>query len=324
VEEAVLEKLNQSLRRTRSEEARRAWTVLWLFVGGLAALVAGVFAGQAGPVVGLGAAGIASVLLFVLGGGMIVLSLFLANNNIGREIGIEVAYNLEGAGADRFATVTEACRALSGASGQLQWVWGDPKAPAAKRGSGWGTAKVVKPAHLLLNVRTYGLGPIYFLPDTVLLYRRNGQYTTHSLQGLGVEPVREYEDHPEGYVGVRLRFRDGECLEIHSAASDVEWLACFANGMSSIATGDGGGRSVSSPGDQETRSGAGEQSSAWACSVLGVREDAPWEVVEAAYRTLARQYHPDKVAGLGGDLRKVAEAKMKDINQAFELLGRRA
>lgn len=46
----------------------------------------------------------------------------------------------------------------------------------------------------------------------------------------------------------------------------------------------------------------------WA-KTLFVQEDAPLEVIEAAYRTLAKTYHPDR----GG-----SEAKMKTINEAIE------
>lgn len=44
---------------------------------------------------------------------------------------------------------------------------------------------------------------------------------------------------------------------------------------------------------------------------LYVRDDAPWEVVEAAYRALSKLHHPDR----GGDT-----AAMQQINGAFERL----
>ena len=48
-------------------------------------------------------------------------------------------------------------------------------------------------------------------------------------------------------------------------------------------------------------------------AVLGVSEAAPWPVVEAAYRALARMYHPDST---GRD----TNAKMREINLAYERL----
>jgi DnaJ like chaperone protein len=39
--------------------------------------------------------------------------------------------------------------------------------------------------------------------------------------------------------------------------------------------------------------------------------------VQTAYRSLIRQYHPDKVANLGEELRELAEVKSKAINKAY-------
>jgi hypothetical protein len=57
--------------------------------------------------------------------------------------------------------------------------------------------------------------------------------------------------------------------------------------------------------------------------VLGVPADATPDAIRDAYRDLARQYHPDRVANLGPELREVAEARMREINAAFEALGGR-
>ena len=50
--------------------------------------------------------------------------------------------------------------------------------------------------------------------------------------------------------------------------------------------------------------------------VLEVSEKASKEVIEKAYKELAKKYHPD----LNQDNRKEAELKMKEINEAFEIL----
>lgn len=49
--------------------------------------------------------------------------------------------------------------------------------------------------------------------------------------------------------------------------------------------------------------------------VLGVEKNASSEEIKKAYRRLARKYHPDVN---GGD--KEAEAKFKEINEAYEVL----
>jgi DnaJ like chaperone protein len=56
--------------------------------------------------------------------------------------------------------------------------------------------------------------------------------------------------------------------------------------------------------------------------ILGVGPDADQTEIRQAYRRLAAQYHPDKVAHLGVDLRHLAEQKFKSIQAAYELLKR--
>ena len=57
-----------------------------------------------------------------------------------------------------------------------------------------------------------------------------------------------------------------------------------------------------------------------ALSVFCLDETTTLEDVRQAYRELVKSYHPDKVAHLGADLRRVAEAKTKEINGAFVVL----
>ena len=57
-----------------------------------------------------------------------------------------------------------------------------------------------------------------------------------------------------------------------------------------------------------------------AYKVLGVSPSATDEEVKKAYRRLALQNHPDKVAALGDDVRKAAELKFQEINAAKDLI----
>jgi hypothetical protein len=52
---------------------------------------------------------------------------------------------------------------------------------------------------------------------------------------------------------------------------------------------------------------------------LDVGESASREEIDRAYRQQISQYHPDKVATLGEDIRHVAEARTKEINAAYDL-----
>lgn len=51
--------------------------------------------------------------------------------------------------------------------------------------------------------------------------------------------------------------------------------------------------------------------------VLEVSAAASEAEIRAAYRRLMSQYHPDKVASLGAELRALAERKSKEINLAY-------
>lgn len=55
-----------------------------------------------------------------------------------------------------------------------------------------------------------------------------------------------------------------------------------------------------------------------AYKVLGISPSASDDEVRKAYRRLALEHHPDRVAALGEDVRKAAEQKFQEINAAKE------
>jgi DnaJ like chaperone protein len=52
--------------------------------------------------------------------------------------------------------------------------------------------------------------------------------------------------------------------------------------------------------------------------ILGVDRNATPEEIKKVYRKLAIEYHPDKVAYLGENIRKDADEKFRKINEAYE------
>jgi DnaJ like chaperone protein len=58
-------------------------------------------------------------------------------------------------------------------------------------------------------------------------------------------------------------------------------------------------------------------------AILGLAPGVSFDEIKAAYRKLSMQYHPDKVGHLGEEFKKVAEEKMKDINNAYDFLKRK-
>ena len=55
-------------------------------------------------------------------------------------------------------------------------------------------------------------------------------------------------------------------------------------------------------------------------SVLGIEKTATDDEVKKAYRRLAMKFHPDKVEGLGEEVKKNAEQQFREINEAYETI----
>jgi DnaJ like chaperone protein len=55
-----------------------------------------------------------------------------------------------------------------------------------------------------------------------------------------------------------------------------------------------------------------------AYKILEISPDASDEEVKKAYRRMAMKYHPDKVEHLGEDVKKAANEKFKQLNNAYE------
>lgn len=54
--------------------------------------------------------------------------------------------------------------------------------------------------------------------------------------------------------------------------------------------------------------------------ILGVARGASAADIQAAYKKLAADYHPDKVSGSAKEIRELAERRLREINVAYEAL----
>lgn len=68
---------------------------------------------------------------------------------------------------------------------------------------------------------------------------------------------------------------------------------------------------------QRQRDAEDSEPTAWH-KILNVASDADPQEIRRAYKTLMSQYHPDKVAALGPELRDLCERKTKEINTAYD------
>ena len=66
--------------------------------------------------------------------------------------------------------------------------------------------------------------------------------------------------------------------------------------------------------------GLGSTTLADAYAVLEIQPSATDDEVRSAYKRLVVKHHPDRVATLGDDVRAAAEKKLKQINEARDII----
>ena len=106
------------------------------------------------------------------------------------------------------------------------------------------------------------------------------------------------------------------------SADDLEQLLAMGYGYG----GDYyGGGSYGNGGRQQGRGSSASQPDsaqklAQAYKILGISASATDDEVKKAYRQMALKHHPDRVATLGEDVRRAAEKKFQEINEAKDCI----
>jgi hypothetical protein len=113
-------------------------------------------------------------------------------------------------------------------------------------------------------------------------------------------------------------------LVLHTSNMDAasSFAATFKSFQSSRARGMSAELPLSSKGDSSNKQHRASFSYpveiVQAMTVLGIEPGATLEQVAVAYRHMAQMYHPDKTTGLGPELQKLADERMKEINSAHQ------
>ena len=101
-----------------------------------------------------------------------------------------------------------------------------------------------------------------------------------------------------------------EWLVVPIAAAGGYWLVSFLmKGAQARKAEPASGQAVPTPAEPGP--------SPW-WEVLGISQQASVEDIRAAYRSQIAQYHPDKVATLGPEIREVAHRKSQEITEAYQ------
>jgi DnaJ-domain-containing protein 1 len=66
--------------------------------------------------------------------------------------------------------------------------------------------------------------------------------------------------------------------------------------------------------------GSPKMNAGLAYSILDIPQNATIEQIKAAYRVKLKEYHPDKVAHLGEELKQLATKKTLQINAAYDFI----
>jgi len=120
-------------------------------------------------------------------------------------------------------------------------------------------------------------------------------------------------------TGLRFRLPLSEAGTYRCPACKSEYKAVKATGSPVVFVMlPGHQREQAHPSQRPRRKATPQVLAAFA--VFSLDEGASFEQVRQAYHESVKAYHPDRVADLGSDLRRLAESKTKELNAAYQIL----
>ena len=111
-------------------------------------------------------------------------------------------------------------------------------------------------------------------------------------------------------------------LLISNRAAAVKFARAFGSGRDEERLRREGGTARAR--EERTRRDAEAEKMGLFLEILGLKPEASRQEIDAAYREQAKMYHPDRVASLDTEVRKMAELRMKEINAAYAELKHRS
>jgi hypothetical protein len=215
-----------------------------------------------------------------------------------------------------------------------------------------------RPPYIATNVDVWSIQlsdmALFFLPDYIFV-RQRSQYGAVSYDSLAVSysPTRFIEDQgvPQDaqivdytwrfvnkkggpdrrfsnnsqlpiaqYGFIQLLSKTG--LNIHLNVSNLEAANRFSDGLQSVfsKTKQSFKREYRPPTGSDQRDTPIDPKIKAAYEILGVSVTSSVEQILSAYRSMAKMYHPDRLANLAPEFIELAEERMKEINAAYETL----
>jgi hypothetical protein len=169
---------------------------------------------------------------------------------------------------------------------------------------------------LRARIRAIELLPEVFAASDALSANLLARFAPLYLPG---EPLPSDPETMERWIATRVEWIEEQLPELNGFILDYarvfSWQLIQA-ALESIGYQAADRRSSDAPPPRST----GRMSPDEAASLLGIAVTSTRDEIKRAYRSEAAKYHPDKLTDVAPEIRELAEARMRLINEAYEVL----